>query len=482
MVGSTVSHYRLVRALGRGTFGEVFEGIHAHDEQLRVAVKVLHPALAADADFVASLRAECRLLARLKHPHIVGFRELVVRPDGPPAMVVDLVDGGSLEVQIARGPVPAPEVLRLLREALSALHFAHGEGVIHRDIKPANLLLDARGRVQVVDFGVAKAADSGRSTRTGAAVGTLAYMAPELFDGAPASARSDLYALGLVGWELLAGRPACTAPTLMSAMKWHAMTGPRPVEEVVAGVPAALAAALRAWTAREAADRPLSAGAALEALGAPSGATNSSVFQEGPSAPAQPRWSGTVTVDPLGTTRTPRVEAPSGPVAPARPASSSPLPADLAGEAEARRLAEAQARAQQEAEQLAAARARVEAEAQSLAAARARAEADSRAAAEARRRAERASPPPVSGPPPTATPAAASPPGPSGPVQSKWVMACLALFLPIGIHRLLMGYTGTALLMMALTLSMGVGVLWSWWDALMIILGAMYMKDGRRLT
>jgi serine/threonine-protein kinase len=466
MIGTQLSHYRLVRSLGRGTFGEVFEGVHVHDDHLRVAVKVLHPALAADPDFVASLRAECRLLARLKHPHIVGFRELVIRDSGPPAMVADLVEGGSLEALVARGPTPPAEVTRLLQEALSALAFAHGEGVIHRDVKPGNLLLDSRGRLQVVDFGVAKAADTGRSTRTGAAVGTLAYMAPELFDGEKATPRSDLYALGLVGWELLAGQPACTAPTLMSAMKWHTMTGPRPVDEVVAGVPAALSAALRAWTARAAADRPASAGEALALL---SGARPPAAPPAAPEPPA--RWVGTVTVDPLGATRTPHLEAASGPLR------STPAPGAAAPalEQEARRLTEARTLAAQEAQQLAEARARLEAEAQALAEARARAEADSRAVAAARRRAERGAPPPA-----TAPPGGPPEPGAGPPMQSRWVLAFVAVVLPFGIHRFLMGYTVSGLVMLALS-TVGIGVVWSWWDALLIAAGLMHMKDGRRL-
>jgi formylglycine-generating enzyme required for sulfatase activity len=262
----TVSHYRLVRSLGRGNFGEVFEGVHQHDDHIRVAVKVLHAGLAADADFVGSLRAECRVLARLKHPHIVGFRELVIRDGAPPAMVLDLATGGSLEDRVARGPVPPGEVLGYLREALSALAYAHEEGVIHRDIKPGNLLLDGRGRIQVADFGIAKAADSGRSTRTGTIMGTLAFMAPELFDGAPATAQSDLYALGLVVWELLVGRAACPAPTLLGAMRWHDAVGAPSLVGLVPGLPAGLGEVVASLTAREPVARPSGALPVIEAL------------------------------------------------------------------------------------------------------------------------------------------------------------------------------------------------------------------------
>ena len=264
MLGTTVSHYTLTRSLGKGSFGEVFEGVHEHDDHFKVAIKILHPATAHDEAFLASLKAECRLLDRLKHPGIVGFRELVIRPGLAPAMVLDLVSGGSLEQKIQQGPMPAVEVLVLFRAVLEALAYAHEEGVIHRDLKPGNILLDHRGRPQLVDFGIAKAADSGRNTKTGTALGTLAYMAPELFDGKKASPQSDLYALGLVGWELLAGRQACEADSLLGAMRWHTSTGVAAVDRVVAGVPAALVRALSEMTPMDPARRPASAAAMRE--------------------------------------------------------------------------------------------------------------------------------------------------------------------------------------------------------------------------
>lgn len=187
-----IGQYQLRRLLGEGGFGKVFEGVHECDPELRVAVKVLHPGIAADYAFVRALRTECRVLARLKHPNIVGFRDLVVSDGAPPAILLDLVEGGSLEAVAARGPAPVAQVLAWLRGALSALAYAHAEGVVHRDIKLVNLLLDGRGRLQVADFGIAKAAESGRSTRTGTLMGTLSYMAPELFDGVAASPQIPL--------------------------------------------------------------------------------------------------------------------------------------------------------------------------------------------------------------------------------------------------------------------------------------------------
>ncbi len=297
MLGATIGPYRLLRSLGSGAHGEVFEGQHTRVPELRVAVKVLHPTLAADAGVVRALEAEVRLLARLQHPHILGVRDLVVGEGHPPAMVTDLLEGGSLERQVLSGPTRSGEVARLLGQALGALGFAHAAGVIHRDVKPANLLLDGRGELRLVDFGVAKAAESARITRSGMAPGTPGYMAPELFDGAPASAQSDLYALGLVGWELLVGRVACPAGTPLAAMRWHERTGPPPVDQVVGGVPAGLAALLARLTCRDPEGRPASAAAAAALLRDAMAA---------PAAPA-PRWTDTVEVHTRGA-----VAAPAG--------------------------------------------------------------------------------------------------------------------------------------------------------------------------
>ena len=264
MKGRQVSHYRLEEELGAGTYGRVYAASHVHDPELRAAVKVVHGSLATDPEFVASLKRECRVLSRLQHPNIVAFRELVLSDDHPPALVLELLDGEDLAEVSARGSVSPPEALRYVRELLTGLAYAHDEGVVHRDVKPSNAFVDSRGRVRVLDFGLAKAADDSRATQTGQIQGTLDYMAPDLFDGHTASPATDVYAAGLVLWELLAGVPACPSGSIMKKMGWHANMGAPDVRTVAPSVPPRLAEAVAVLTARE--GRPADASAALRVL------------------------------------------------------------------------------------------------------------------------------------------------------------------------------------------------------------------------
>ena len=264
MLGTQVSHYRLERALGAGTYGRVYAAVHIHDPELRAAVKVVHASLATDPEFVASLKRECRVLSRLQHSHLVGFRELVLSDDHPPALVLEYLEGEDLAERSARGPLAPEEAVRIGRELLAGLAYAHSKGVVHRDIKPSNLFLTTDGDVKLLDFGLAKAADGSRATQTGQIQGTLDYMASELFDGVPASPSTDVYAAGLVLWELLAGGPACPAGSMMKKIGWHGRVGAPSVQTVAPAVPAALASVVSLLTARE--GRPADGGAALEAL------------------------------------------------------------------------------------------------------------------------------------------------------------------------------------------------------------------------
>ena len=172
MIGEQISHYRLESKLGAGTFGVVYKGAHVDDPGLQVAVKVVQPALLDDPKFVESLKAECRRLDKLDHSGIVRFRELVVR-DGCVAMVLELLEGKDLHDTVQAGPIPLDESIRVLQDILSALSYAHSKGVIHRDIKPSNIFLCNDGRVKILDFGIARAAQNTQATQTGTMKGTL---------------------------------------------------------------------------------------------------------------------------------------------------------------------------------------------------------------------------------------------------------------------------------------------------------------------
>jgi tRNA A-37 threonylcarbamoyl transferase component Bud32 len=211
--------YELRNVLARGGMATVWI---ADDTVLarRVAVKLLHPELAVDPDVRERFRREGLAAARLNHPHIVAVYD--AGEDGAAAYIVmELVDGDSLRrVLDARGELGVNESVRIGREVAEALGYAHREGLIHRDVKPANVLVNPDGRAKVADFGIAKALSGGSDlTRTGTVVGTARYLAPEQVDGRAVDARTDVYALGLVLYEMLTGEvPHATDSDIATAV------------------------------------------------------------------------------------------------------------------------------------------------------------------------------------------------------------------------------------------------------------------------
>ncbi len=201
------SEYMLFAELGRGATAVVYRG---RDRALQrdVAIKVVHPRYAADADkAIERLEREARTAARLQHPNIVAVYAVRRISDGGLALIMQLVPGRTLkQVLIDEGPLDPARAERILHDIAEALSYAHAAGVIHRDVKPENIFLDViTDHALLSDFGIAHSNEESRLTLTGAAIGTPAYMAPEQIDGAPADARSDVYSLGLVAWEMLVG-------------------------------------------------------------------------------------------------------------------------------------------------------------------------------------------------------------------------------------------------------------------------------------
>jgi serine/threonine-protein kinase len=196
--------YEVRGGLGRGGMAEVCDG---WDTRLRrpVAIKLLHPALSAQTDIRNRFDAEARSAAALKHPNIVAVHDSG-EDNGTPFIVMERLPGDTLADQIARGALPQTRVHAVLDNVLAALIAAHRAAILHRDIKPGNILRAADGEVMKVgDFGIAKTREAAY-TLTGYVVGTIAYMSPERLAGAPASVADDLYAVGIVGYEALAGR------------------------------------------------------------------------------------------------------------------------------------------------------------------------------------------------------------------------------------------------------------------------------------
>ncbi|MGH9072835.1 MAG: serine/threonine-protein kinase, partial [Acidimicrobiales bacterium] len=199
--------YRLGRRLGRGGMADVYDAV---DVRLGrpVAVKVLRAELAADAGFRARFEAEARSAARLAHPHVVAVHDTGEDGDHP-WIVMERLPGRTLADDISSGPLDEEAAREVALQVLDALGSAHAAGLVHRDVKPANILWADGGGVKVADFGIAKGAEppggSGDLTATNLLLGTPAYLAPERIDGSPATARSDLWSVGVVLYEALSG-------------------------------------------------------------------------------------------------------------------------------------------------------------------------------------------------------------------------------------------------------------------------------------
>ena len=246
--------YRLERSLASGGMAQVWDGL---DQTLarRVAIKVLHPHLARDASFVARFRAEAVAAARLSHPSIVSVYD-TCSEDGIEAIVMELVVGTTMRADLdEHGPMRLPAVLAIGTQVADALGAAHASGLVHRDVKPANILLAADGRVLVADFGIAKAAEGNDLTTAGAMVGTAKYLAPEQVEAGPIDGRADLYALGVVLYEALAGVAPFVADTDAATALARLHRDPRPLRELRPEVPEPVAAVVHQALQRDPARR-----------------------------------------------------------------------------------------------------------------------------------------------------------------------------------------------------------------------------------
>jgi TolB-like protein len=207
---STISHYRLITPLGRGAMGEVWL---AEDTQLprKVAVKLLPPHLAQDAEAVDRLLREARAAASVDHPAVVTVYEAGLH-EGRPYLVMQRVEGETLAERLVRGPLPVAESMELARQISDALAEVHALGIVHRDLKPSNIVLSTRGP-KVLDFGVAAIKGSPQLTATGVALGTPLAMSPEQIKGLPPDNRSDLWAMGCMLYEMLTGTHPFAGPS-----------------------------------------------------------------------------------------------------------------------------------------------------------------------------------------------------------------------------------------------------------------------------
>src|SRR5487761_286392 len=247
--------YRLEDWIATGGMGEVWA---AADLVLRrpVAVKLVRAGYAEHPETLARFRAEARHAGSLSHPCIAQIYDYGgAGGPPPPFLVMELVDGPPLARLLAAGPLDPARVMDLVAQAAEGLAAAHAAGLVHRDVKPGNLLLAPGDRVKITDFGIAHAAGSAPITRTGILVGTPAYLAPERVAGAPATPASDLYSLGIVAYECLAGAPPFGGTAMEIALA-HQL---RPLPVLPPAVPTGAAALVAGLTAKDPAARPASA-------------------------------------------------------------------------------------------------------------------------------------------------------------------------------------------------------------------------------
>ena len=299
--GTLLGRYRLLEKAGAGGMSEVWK---AEDQTLHrtVAVKVIHPPIAADPTYRERFLREARLVAGLDHPNVLpvyDFGTTTIDDTELSYLVMPLVAGGTLKGRIT-GPVPYPLAISWLHAVAQALDHAHAKGILHRDVKPGNVLIDSQGRPMLADFGLARSAESLTSglTQTGTVLGTPLYMAPEQAQGAALDGKADQYALGIIAFELLTGLVPFRAESPLAVLHQHVSSPPPSASSVQPSIPAAADAVLARGLAKAPAERFPSCAAFVQALGAALGTpvvvTTQPASQPLPDAPpaAPPTWDG----------------------------------------------------------------------------------------------------------------------------------------------------------------------------------------------
>lgn len=273
LVGKTIAEFRLEELIGVGAMGAVYRARQLNLER-DVALKVLPPDLATQSEYTQRFNREARIAASLEHPNIVPLYDFGIQ-EGMTYVVMRLLTGGNLAQRLnqradERGPLPSlGEVSTLLRQMASALDYAHRQGVVHRDIKPSNIMFDLRGLPILVDFGIAKLVDSATQlTAENSVFGTPHYMPPEQWRNEPATPETDQYALAVVVFSLVTGRPPFDAPTSPALMYKHLEEAPPLASSIRPGLPAEIDSVLTRAMAKLPSDRFLTVSAFADAFAA----------------------------------------------------------------------------------------------------------------------------------------------------------------------------------------------------------------------
>src|SRR5881275_2760855 len=255
MLGTTLNgRYRLEARIGAGGMSTVYR---AADETLQrqVAIKLMHREITTDSDQLERFRREARAVAQLSHPHIVGVIDYG-EDDGRPYIVFEYVEGETLKERIRRnGQLPITEAVAYAIEIARALGTAHARHIVHRDVKPQNVLIDEEGRAKVTDFGIARTLDEEGLTADGRVLGTTDYVSPEQALGQPVTGQSDLYSLGIVLYEMLAGEVPFTGDSQVAVAMKHVREELPDIQRVRPEVSAALAKVIDTATTKRIGER-----------------------------------------------------------------------------------------------------------------------------------------------------------------------------------------------------------------------------------
>lgn len=266
MIGRIVGNYKIIQALGEGGVGMVYKGIDTMLDR-EVAIKVLRPELASQTSIVERFRSEAVTLAKLNHPNIATLFSLF-RDGQDLLMVLEFLKGETLDHTLyRRGKIPTEEAIPIFCQGLEGINYAHKLGIVHRDIKPGNMMLTEEGILKVLDFGIARLLGSNRMTRVGNVIGTLEYMSPEQVRGHETDARSDIYGMGIMLYEMLTGKLPFESENDFALMKMQTENIPTPPTHLNPDIPSEIEFAIMKSVAKDPNQRFQSAGEFLEYFG-----------------------------------------------------------------------------------------------------------------------------------------------------------------------------------------------------------------------
>ncbi|HET6218786.1 MAG TPA: serine/threonine-protein kinase, partial [Acidobacteriaceae bacterium] len=263
-IGQRVGDYEIVSMLGVGGMGRVYRVRNVISDRTE-AMKVLLPDLVAEPDLAVRFISEIRMLASFDHPNIAQLHT-AFQVDNQLVMMMEFVEGFTLEQRAKQGPIPQSDIINYMQQVLGALSYAHGRGVVHRDIKPANIMVTSHGVVKLMDFGIAKSRVEQDLTRPGTTMGSMYYMSPEQVRGGTVDARSDIYSVGVMMYELFAGRRPFVADSAYGILNQQCNVAPQPPVELNQQLPPALSDLILCALAKDPANRFQNAQAVSNAL------------------------------------------------------------------------------------------------------------------------------------------------------------------------------------------------------------------------